>query len=90
MILVTSNRGLCGAFNANLIKEASHQQPDSGWPLTEFPNHWVVLLGDVMSNVADGSVFFNIWTWGDRQILQVPQDAFVNNYFGAVTCRLAD
>lgn len=75
-------------IHSNLIKRAKHEVPDSNWPLTEFPNHWVMLLGEAMQNVTDGSMFFNIWSWGSRQILQVPQDAFLENYYGAVTCKL--
>ena len=77
-------------IHSNLINLAKHQTPASNWPLTEFPNHWVMLLGDVIPRVPDGSIYFNIWSWGSRQILEVPQDAFVDNYYGAVTCKLRD
>jgi hypothetical protein len=69
-------------INANLINKARNLPSDTNWPLTEFPNHWVVLIGEVMKDVTKDAVFFNIWTWGRKEILDVPLSAFVQNYYG--------
>jgi hypothetical protein len=75
-------------INANLINYARNLPSDTSWPLTEFPDHWVVLIGEVMQDVTKDAVFFNIWTWGEQQILEVPTAAFVDNYYGAVIATL--
>lgn len=76
-------------INADLIKAARNLPPGSSWPMTEFPNHWVIVLGESSKDVTKDAVFFNIWSWGESHILEVPTDAFVQNYYGAVKAQFA-
>jgi hypothetical protein len=75
-------------INADLIHAARNLPSSSSWPMTEFPNHWVVLIGEVSKDVTKDAVFFNIWTWGDKEILDVPQSKFVDNYYGEIVATL--
>jgi len=78
-------------IHANLIKEST--RVDTGTPpaehswsiLDSFPNHWVVLLSEVTSQVDNGDMLFTIWTWGERMQLRAPQQIFLDNYFGTVS-----
>ena len=74
-------------INADLIKAARNLPPSSSWPMTEFPNHWVTVLGECSKDVSKDAVFFNIWSWGESHILEVPMDAFVQNYYGVLKAR---
>lgn len=76
-------------INADLIRAARNLPPDSAWPMTEFPNHWVIVLGECSKDVTRDAVFFNIWSWGESHILEVPMDAFVQNYYGAIKAQFA-
>jgi hypothetical protein len=71
-------------INADLIRAARNLPPSSSWPMTEFPNHWVVVLGETVKYVTKDAISFNIWSWGESHILAVPIDAFIQNYYGAV------
>jgi hypothetical protein len=71
-------------INSDLINAARNRPASSAWPLTEFPNHWVIVLGETAKDVTKDAVFFNIWSWGESHVLDVPIDAFVQNYYGAV------
>ena len=75
-------------INTNLIRSARNLPSSSSWPRSEFPNHWVVLLGEVIKDVTKDAVFFNIWTWGESENLDVPQSAFVDNYYGEIVATL--
>ena len=59
-------------------------KPDDTFLLSSFPNHWIVLLSEPMSDVKQENVLLAIWTWGQRFYLCVPNDVFVSNYYGAV------
>ena len=39
-------------INANLIHAARNLPNSSSWPMTEFPNHWVVVIGEVSKDVT--------------------------------------
>src|SRR5271165_468339 len=58
---------------------------DNTFLLNQFPNHFVHLLSEVTPSADHQTVRLSIWSWG-RSFLNmvVPQDAFVNGYFGAV------
>jgi len=71
-------------INADLIHAARNLPSTSSWPMTEFPNHWVIVLGETSKDVTKDAVFFNIWSWGESHILEVPLNAFVQNYYGAI------
>jgi len=75
-------------INANMINAATETSNSSSWPMSLFPNHWVLLIGEVIKNAGKDSVFFNIWTWGGTQDLEVPQSAFVDNYYGEIVATL--
>jgi hypothetical protein len=68
----------------------SRNQPyDRDWLFSQFPNHFVVLLGDIVRDIQTGDVRLTVWTWGEVQPLVVRQNDFVNNYYGAVIAKLA-
>lgn len=81
-------------IHANLIKESTVVDGDQAprkqsWSIDQyFPNHWVVLLSEVTSQVDDDSLEFTIWTWGGRMRLRASQRTFLNNYFGTVSAAL--
>ncbi len=91
-------------IHINLIAKAKLWNPDTGNPdepprlnparpddtflLSSFPDHWVVLLNEPMSDVKQENVLLAIWTWGQRFYLCVPNDVFVSNYYGAVIGQL--
>ncbi|AEJ02771.1 hypothetical protein Nit79A3_3030 [Nitrosomonas sp. Is79A3] len=88
-LLNAEGTDVAGLINADLIRAARNLPANTSWPLTEFPNHWVVIIGETSKDVERDAVFFNIWTWGGSQALEVPMDAFINNYYGAVQARFA-
>ncbi len=75
-------------INANLMATSRNQPYDRNWLLSQFPNHFVVLLGDIVQDIRTREVRLTVWTWGEVQPLVVSQDDFVNNYYGAVTATL--
>jgi hypothetical protein len=76
-------------IHANLMATSRNQPYDRNWLLSQFPNHFVVLLGDVVQNIQTRAVQLTVWTWGEVQTLVVSQDDFVNNYYGAVVARIS-
>lgn len=76
-------------INTDLMSHDVAPPPPCSWPMTEFPNHWVIVVGEVVQDVQQGFVYFNIWTWGQQHIMQVPQSAFVDNYYGAIIATLS-
>ena len=79
---------LISLINADLISNARNLPADSSWPMTEFPNHWVVIIAQTMPEVTKDAVYFPIWTWGSAMTLDVPTKSFVQNYYGALVCKL--
>lgn len=79
--------------NTNLIDKSdrSHpdnprllREPDDTFLLSAFPNHWVVLLNEIATDVAQENVLLTVWTWGYRLYLKTPKQVFLDNYYGAV------
>ena len=84
-------------INTNLIR-AAQGRPNTGSLLTNaFPNHWVVLVSEIILDETNRRVFLPIWTWGgvlqsffegqSRNMLVVPLQAFIDNYYGSVVTR---
>jgi hypothetical protein len=63
---------------------------DTNWLKGQFPNHFVVLLGDVVQDVQTKNIRLSVWSWGDVKPLVVSQDDFVANYYGAVIATMPD
>lgn len=63
-------------------------KPDDNILMSQFPNHWVVLLNDIVTDITQENVVFTIWTWGGSWVLSAPKQVFVDNYFGAVIAKL--
>jgi hypothetical protein len=80
---------IAALINADLIRAARNLPAGSSWPMTDFPNHWVTVIGEPAKDVAKDAVFFNIWTWGDALALEVPTAAFIANYYGAIKATVA-
>lgn len=75
-------------IHANLMATSRNQPYDRDWLFSQFPNHFVVLLGDIVQDVQTRDVRLTVWTWGEVQPLVVSQDDFVSNYYGAVIATL--
>jgi hypothetical protein len=81
-------------IHANLINESTRvdtgtSPTEHSWSVLEyFPNHWVLLVSEVLPMVDNGDIQFTIWTWGERMRLRAPQQVFLDNYFGTVTASM--
>jgi hypothetical protein len=75
-------------IHANLMAKSINQPYDTDWLMSQFPNHFVVLLGDIVQDVQTSNIGLTVWSWGDVKPLVVSQDDFVKNYYGAVIARL--
>jgi hypothetical protein len=62
--------------------------PERNALLAQFPNHWVVLLSEIVPDTAQENLTFTIWTWGGGLKVTAPKQVFLNNYYGAVTASL--
>lgn len=87
-------------INANLMAKATLWNPTAGaadanppvanppidntFLLSSFPNHWVVLLAEIIPDATQQNVLLSIWSWGKRYYLSVPNQVFVDNYYGAI------
>jgi hypothetical protein len=65
-------------------------KPDNTFLLSSFPDHWVVLLSEVIPDAQQQNVLFTIWTWGQRLYLCAPNQVFLDNYYGSVIGRFPD
>ena len=63
---------------------ANPTKPSSTFLLSSFPNHWVVLLAEIIPDATQQNVLISLWTWGQRLYLSVPNQVFVDNYYGAI------
>jgi hypothetical protein len=80
----TGNPDNSGAPAANPIA------PDNTFLLSSFPDHWIVLLNEIMPDVKQENVLLAVWTWGKRYFLQTPNQVFLDNYYGSITSQRAD
>ncbi len=79
-------------IHSDLLKFAiRHRKPDE-YIDSLVPNHWVVLdsLVTVLTPLATGDtspnrVHLKVWSYGDLYTLDVPEETFKENYYGAVT-----
>lgn len=55
---------------------------DDSFILNSFPNHWVVLNSKVKHE--SGRVKLDVWSWGGIYTIDVPEQTFKANYYGAV------
>ncbi|HXP75730.1 MAG TPA: hypothetical protein VN823_16430 [Stellaceae bacterium] len=77
-------------IHANLMATSLNKPYDANWLKSQFPNHFVVLLGDVVQDVQTKNMTLSVWSWGGVKPLVVSQDDFVANYYGAVIARMPD
>jgi V8-like Glu-specific endopeptidase len=76
-------------INTNMLANARGLSKDTNWLLSQFPNHFVVLLTEIVHNVANDNLELGIWSWGDTMTrLSIPMNDFLNNYYGAVIGRM--
>jgi hypothetical protein len=72
--------------NVNLLASAGKDAFDNTFLLNAFPNHWVVLVSEVVADREKQTVTFSVWTWGQSlRNLTISYQAFVDNYYGAIT-----
>ncbi|MFN8487264.1 MAG: hypothetical protein U0350_06700 [Caldilineaceae bacterium] len=77
-------------IHMNLINVAEGQSMDQSFILSQFPNHYIVLLNEVVQDIQTKKVYFSIWTHGNTKIdLSVTEEDFIANYYGAVIAQLA-
>ena len=69
---------------------ANPAAPDNTLLLSSFPDHWIVLLNEIIPDVKQENVLLAVWTWGKRLFLQTPNQIFVDNYYGSITAQCAD
>src|SRR5262249_41374183 len=64
--------------------------PDSRFLLNQFPNHFAVLVNEVLFLEQSQTVTLNLWTWGvpTYYAFEVPLQDFIDNYYGAIVCFL--
>jgi hypothetical protein len=43
-----------------------------------------VLLAEIIPDATQQNVLLSIWSWGKRYYLSVPNQVFVDNYYGAI------
>jgi len=78
-------------LNSNLLKAAKHEELDRSVLLSLFPNHFVVLINEVLLDVENDQINLSLWTWGSTSIMiSVPKQVFVKNYYGAVIATLPE
>jgi hypothetical protein len=77
-------------IHANLMATSLNKPYDTDWLKSQFPNHFVVLLGDIVQDVQTKNIRLSVWSWGDVKPLVVSQDDFVANYYGAVIAKMPD
>ncbi len=76
-------------INVNMLAAATGNTADQSFLLNMFPNHWVVLVSEVVPDAVAREVRMSVWTWGRTfHSLLIPEQLFQANYFGAVTTRL--
>ncbi|BBY56511.1 hypothetical protein H7J07_03500 [Mycobacterium koreense] len=73
---------------STIVDSDTAPKEQSSWISELFPNHWVVLLSEVVPDLADRTLTLTIWTWGGRLRLRTPERVFIDNYFGTVSAWL--
>jgi len=59
--------------------------PDNTFIMNQFPNHFVILLSEIVPDVSARTLSMSIWTWGGSYVFEgVPVRTFMSNYYGAV------
>ena|GEM_PF-1648993 len=71
-------------------RDGSVPAPDNRFILNQFPNHFAVLVNEVLYLEGSQTVSFNLWTWGvpTYHAFEVPLQDFIDNYYGAISCFL--
>lgn len=77
-------------IHANLMATSLNKPYDTNWLKSQFPNHFVVLLGDIVQDIQTKNITLSVWSWGGVKPLVVSQDDFVANYYGAVIATMPD
>lgn len=75
-------------IHANLMATSLNRPYDTDWLMSQFPNHFVALLGEVVQDLQTHNITLTVWSWGSVKPLVVSQDDFVANYYGAVIAKL--
>jgi len=54
--------------NANLINAANGSPRDGNWLMSQFPNHYIVLLTEIVQNISTQEIQFVPWSWGTKLV----------------------
>jgi hypothetical protein len=76
-------------IQANIVADQIGAGTETGF-LSYFPNHWVILLGQVQQIVGNARVSFPIWSFGqDWEDCQVSDaQTFADNFYGAIVAKM--
>ena len=84
-LLVNANLLVAAHPIDNTCGQDPGAMPENNWILKQFPNHFVMLLSEIVRNEQADTLEFGIWSWGHTlPCLSVPTKAFTDNYYGAV------
>lgn len=62
-------------------------KPNDNILMRQFPNHWVVLLNEIVTDVKQENVGFTIWTWGGTMVLSAPKQVFLKQLLWCGDCQ---
>jgi hypothetical protein len=50
-----------------------------------FPNHFVVLLSEIVPDISKNTLSLSVWSWAGSYVFsEIPVRTFSTNYYGAV------
>lgn len=75
-------------LHSNMIAAAQGEPIDENWLSQQFPNHFVVMRTPVLLDTFNQQISFTMWSWGDIKRITVPQQVFIDNYYGMVIAKL--
>jgi N-acetylmuramoyl-L-alanine amidase len=59
--------------------------PDRTFILNMFPNHFVVLLSEIVPDISKNTLSLSVWSWAGSYVFsEIPVRTFSTNYYGAV------
>lgn len=62
---------------------------DSRFILNQFPNHFVMLLSEIVPDTGNRTLSLSAWTWAGSYVFEdIPVREFSTNYYGAVVGRV--
>lgn len=67
------------------VQTSNPMSPDRAFMLNQFPNHFVILLSEMVPDTSARTLSMSVWTWAGSYVFEgVPLSDFMDNYYGAV------